>query len=281
MASIRLIVTDLDGTFLRDVHSPHPENVRAMRACQDAGIPVCAVTGRNWSEARRIIVGVGFDRFCGINNGTAIIDARTGEIRYRNRFHPDDARKLVELVYAMDGVSFYASGSVHMHQVMNRVVAEADLPLGGLLDTDAMGSVILYDDLFGMLGKGCEDVQRLHIELPYANAELRKRIHDGISAIVAADITNSGDSGMDVMPKDASKADALGVLADIYNVKMNNVMAFGDSENDMAMLRAAGIGVAMQNGDEALKRAADMVAPPNTEGGVARIIYNTVLSRRK
>ena len=53
MANIRLIATDLDGTFLSNVHTPHPENVRAMRACQEAGIRVCALTGRELDRGQK------------------------------------------------------------------------------------------------------------------------------------------------------------------------------------------------------------------------------------
>lgn len=54
MAEIKLIATDLDGTFLKGGHTPHPENIRAVRACQEAGIRVCACTGRNWAECRKL-----------------------------------------------------------------------------------------------------------------------------------------------------------------------------------------------------------------------------------
>lgn len=50
MAEIKLIATDLDGTFLKGGHTPHPENIRAVRACQEAGLeyaPVRGETGRN------------------------------------------------------------------------------------------------------------------------------------------------------------------------------------------------------------------------------------------
>ena len=88
MAEIKLIATDLDGTFLKGGHTPHPENIKAVRACQEAGIRVCACTGRNWAECRKIVEEVGFDDFCAVNNGAAIVEVKTGELRYRNRFDP-------------------------------------------------------------------------------------------------------------------------------------------------------------------------------------------------
>ena len=48
MAQIKLIATDLDGTFLQEGDTPHPENIQAVKRCHEAGIKVCAFTGRNW-----------------------------------------------------------------------------------------------------------------------------------------------------------------------------------------------------------------------------------------
>lgn len=98
MAEIKLIATDLDGTFLKGGHTPHPENIKAVRACQEAGIRVCACTGRNWAECRKIVEEVGFDDFCAVNNGAAIVEVKTGELRYRNRFDPEAIAGLVDVM---------------------------------------------------------------------------------------------------------------------------------------------------------------------------------------
>ena len=58
---------------------------------------------------------------------------------------------------------------------------------------------------------------------------------------------------------------------------MARCMAFGDNMNDMDMLNAAGWSVAMGNGDEALKRAARIIAPADSDDGVAKVIYTYVL----
>lgn len=88
MAQIKLIATDLDGTFLQEGDTPHPENIQAVKRCHEAGIKVCAFTGRNWSWTKHIYQQAGFDRFCVLCNGSAIYDVENQEMRYRNRFDP-------------------------------------------------------------------------------------------------------------------------------------------------------------------------------------------------
>ena len=277
MASVKLIVTDLDGTFLTDMYTPHPENVRAMRACQEAGIPVCALTGRNWTECRKIVLGANFDRFCGINNGTAIMDTRIQDLRYRNRFHPDVVEDLIRMALQFENANFCISGTHQTHQLKKRQVRAYLDPKRAYLADESIVPMILYDSVEEM-AQGCSaDAQRLYIEMDHTGAAVRKKIYREVNEIVPADMTASDDEGLEIIPQGASKVDALNVLADIYNVRLQNVMAFGDTINDLTMLQAAGFGIAVSNGDSELKKQADHVAPSNLEGGFAKIIWQMVL----
>jgi 5-amino-6-(5-phospho-D-ribitylamino)uracil phosphatase len=71
-----------------------------------------------------------------------------------------------------------------------------------------------------------------------------------------------------VMDRRASKAAALKMVARHYRIPMKQVMAIGDAANDVSMLQAAGVGVAMDNAHEAVKQVADWVAPSNNDHGV-------------
>ena len=71
-----------------------------------------------------------------------------------------------------------------------------------------------------------------------------------------------------IMNAGVSKAIALRHVADHYHVAMSNVMAIGDAPNDIAMLEAAGVAVAMDNAHPEVKRVADWVAPSNNDHGV-------------
>ena len=71
------------------------------------------------------------------------------------------------------------------------------------------------------------------------------------------------------------------ILAGLYGVKAENVMAFGDSKNDASMLRWAGLGVAMGNANQLAKDSEDIVADRVEEGGVGREIFRLVVNRRR
>ena len=71
-----------------------------------------------------------------------------------------------------------------------------------------------------------------------------------------------------IMDRTVSKAVALSKIAQHYGIPMTQVMAIGDAPNDVGMLQAAGVGVAMDNAHELVKEVADWVAPSNNDHGV-------------
>lgn len=81
-----------------------------------------------------------------------------------------------------------------------------------------------------------------------------------------------GPGWLEIMPKGVSKASALKKIAEKVGVSLNEVMAFGDAENDIAMIEEAGIGVAMGNAMDTLKEKADLVTATNNENGIGQVI---------
>ena len=84
---------------------------------------------------------------------------------------------------------------------------------------------------------------------------------------------------MDVSAKDGTKQYAISVLVDIYGISAENIMAIGDNFNDMSMIMWAGIGVAMGNADDRLKKMTNHVTGRYYEGGVGPAIYELVLNK--
>ena len=79
---------------------------------------------------------------------------------------------------------------------------------------------------------------------------------------------------LEVIPADIDKGEGLRRACDAAGIDIAGVVAFGDSENDIPMLRAAGMGVAMGNADEAVKAAADRVTLSNNDNGIAAALVS-------
>ena len=86
-----------------------------------------------------------------------------------------------------------------------------------------------------------------------------------------------GGHNLEISQKTASKGNALRMFAERMGVDVAQTMAFGDTQNDISMIRAAGFGVAMGNATEDVKEAADYVTRTNEEDGVAYALEKLVL----
>ncbi len=91
------------------------------------------------------------------------------------------------------------------------------------------------------------------------------------------ELTNSLPTNIEINPKGVSKASALERVCEELGITMQQVLAAGDSLNDIKMIQAAGVGVAMGNAQDAIKQAADYVTETNEQDGVGKAIEKFVL----
>ena len=101
-----------------------------------------------------------------------------------------------------------------------------------------------------------------------------------LDALPGVEIAWSWTIHLDVMAEGANKGSVLPILADMYNVGLENVMALGDQDNDAPMLSMAGFGVAMGGASQRCKQVADHIAPAAEEAGFAQAIEQFVLGRQ-
>ena len=103
-----------------------------------------------------------------------------------------------------------------------------------------------------------------------AMKEVKEKVH-------GAAVTSALGNNIEANGEDAQKGIALLKLGEILGIKKDEIMAFGDGSNDMDMIRRVGFGVAMENGIDEIKEAADYITVTNDEHGVAKAIEKFVL----
>lgn len=266
----RLIATDLDGTMMCDVCTVPPENTAAVARAKAAGSLYAVSTGRSKSLIPVAQLPPVDYMIC--DNGAVIYDGRTGEVLHA-QYMPEK-----ETLQLMDSVDRY------------RVCYE--FFSGGELVTDDATAELLKDELFhvwyyskgnpafvdnvrGYIEAGNAQVTKLNVMLlDMADYEaVGKALHtmDDIFDVVAS------EHWYEVTCRGVSKGPALLRLCEQIGVDPADVMAFGDSNNDVTMLAGVGYGVAMGNSTPAALAAAKHVAPPAKEAGVAAYL-NKILS---
>ena len=91
------------------------------------------------------------------------------------------------------------------------------------------------------------------------------------------EVVSSRFDNFEAMNKGVSKGNAVTILAEHYGIAREQIICIGDSENDLSMIKYAGLGVAMGNADQEVKAAAHYITDSNNCDGVARVIEKFVL----
>ena len=110
------------------------------------------------------------------------------------------------------------------------------------------------------------------INMFFCDMDARKRMREELSKIPGILVSSSIPNNLEINAEGADKGGALIRLAARLGIDREATMSFGDGENDLSMIRMAGIGVAMENGEESVKAAADYITKTNNEAGVAKAI---------
>lgn len=262
--SVRMIVTDLDGTLLLPDKTVTDRTVRAILAAQDAGIVVLAATGRSIVDARKVLPeGLGELAVC--SNGAVVYAATTDTVLLERAIDPQVIAAFLEsLRPAAPGTRFAAL--VNSGYEM--------LPGPGYLRLMRQGdhgrdvSTLTEVELTELVVRPAVKLVARHSELDLD--ELLARCEQAAGAGVLP--TTSGVPFIEMSAAGVSKASTLDLLAAERGISAGEVLAFGDSANDVEMIRWAGHGVAMANGVTDALAAADEIAPANTHEGVAVVI---------
>lgn len=282
MSDIRLVVTDLDGTYLVG-HAQLPQQNRdAVIACNEAGIPVVACTGRCWTMAAYVLRNCGLDDWAVISNGAAIKNSRTGEVRNEKRIEDAKIRRIMEAIveeklefnfFCRDDIAvlreWEPSWTRHLEGELS---AERGIPEG------ERAIIARFDSIDEMMEAEKDRFEMVRIVLP-DDQPIPPRIQEAMGPEEEFIVTVSYRGHRDISDKAAGKANALNTLADMFGVTPEQTMALGDSGNDVHMLQWAGLGVSMGDGHEVAKQAADIVTVPADEFGFAKAVYEHVLGR--
>lgn len=218
MEPIRLIVTDLDGTYMNTYHDLSFENIRALRVAQAHGIIVAPVTARNFDSARYPILTSGFDPLCVTNNGASIVDSRDGSLRYANFIDPPSVRAIVEAaVEAEASAEVFATEFSVIYNPTARVFRPEHQQRWLEKPRDMQPHLHRYDDLDEMIGRVQHCAENITVhgkgmgELP--GSFYRRVVEQGEFYL-----TSSHQSCIDIMAYGSTKWQGVAHLAELLGI---------------------------------------------------------------
>ena len=265
LEKIKLIALDLDGTTLTR-NGLTRRTKETLEEAIEKGIDVVIATGRPYSALPETVKTIKGLEHIIISNGAHIVRPLTGDFLYSNY--------------------------VEREAILNvrRILMERDFPVEVFTEGRAYVDRELYEDVkkngstylaARYILRTREPVERIYdfwyehadaienVNIQFEHQEDKAEMKTILEKAEGITLTSSTYHNLEVGGGTTSKASALWQLCRMKGLTMENIMAFGDSPNDGAMIRAAGIGVAMENATEDILEDADITAPSNDDEGVA------------
>ncbi|CAH1058246.1 Cof-type HAD-IIB family hydrolase [Paenibacillus pseudetheri] len=245
-AKYRLLALDMDGTLLNDEQIITPTTVKWLQKAVDAGVHVCLSTGRAFTSAFPYAEQLGLVTPMITVNGSEVWRA-PHEIYRRSLMDPMLVQQMYELAKE-DDIWFWAYSTEKVHKQDN-------------WDGDVTGREWLK------FGYHTEDDDLRH--------KLLLRLQD----MGGLEITNSSPHNLEINPLGVNKAAGIMEVCKLLGLDMSQVIAVGDSLNDLAAIQQSGLGVAMGNAQETVKEEADAVVASNNNDGIAEVIQKYIFNK--
>lgn len=278
---IRIISLDLDGTLLDSQKRLSEENRAALEEAAAKGVHIVPTTGRFFGMMPQAVRDLPFVRYAITINGAQVFDRETGNAIVREEIPLDMALEILELLDGYDIIyDCYRSNWGWMTESLQNKAEE--------YATDAHYVKMVREfrnpvaDLKQYLKSTAEegDVQKIMLfarNTPGSDA-VTKAIVDAVAeSFPSIKATSSTWNNLELNIATAHKGNSLRRFAEHLGFTLDNCMALGDGTNDLTMIEAAGLGVAMSNAHPLVLAAADHVTVSNDENGVAKAIRDFVL----
>ena len=263
--SIRLVVSDVDGTIVRTDKSLAPSTMEAARRLQAAGVPLAIVSARpprgmRWIQEALDLKGP----LAGFNGGALV---GPDERLIEQRLVPEPAARTALALYKARGISAWLFTSDEW-LVLDPNGPHVDHERHTVrFDERVVDSFEPYLDKAGKVVGVTDDAPLLEA----AESELQHILGD------TANATRSQTYYLDVTHREANKGNAIRLLAAAQGISVAEVAVLGDMMNDVPMFEVAGFSVAMGNATDEVKALASAVTSGNDRDGWAEAVDELIL----
>lgn len=272
---IKLIGLDMDGTILNDDMklTTYTRNVLETAIAQD--IEVAAISGRPLTALHKEFLEIPGVRFSLSANGARIQDMITNKPVHVDMISQDTLLRLMELFSNYDSMpEVYIDGQTYLN--------EEFYP-----DLEKYFRNLLFANFFRKTRKFVPNARDLILQCPdgmekidalFSSTEDQADCLEHILADFPDVQVSCTGYGLEITKKGSNKGAGLLKLAEVLGIKQEETLAIGDADNDLDMIKAAGIGIAMVNGEEHLKKIADYISEEdNNHDGAAKMLEKFAL----
>ena len=277
MRHIKLVASDLDGTLLNKNKEITPRLFDALKKLDELGIYFVPSTGRPFGTVPQAIKELPFLKYVITSNGATIYDATEKKNIIENYLTPEAVDAVIEIARELPVITeYFIEGKAYIAKKVYDDLTPFDLTESHV--TYIKNSRTPVEDFWDEMKRNNTVLE--NINLVFRDMELRKKTWDRLKALGLASVTAATTKNIEITSLYATKAKALEKLCEVLGFTRENVLAMGDGDNDMPMIQFAGIGVAMANGEEHIKQAADIIADDCNNFGAAKILEQIIESKQ-
>lgn len=262
----KLVAMDMDGTLLNSKRSITIETLFAIKKGMECGIKFTISTGRPLLGIKKYIDILGLDTPVITYNGACVVNPLTCEILFKKDLLPIDAKKIYELGMKYDVLMcVWSNDTLYANRFDDRL--ESYRSLSG-------ATPVLITDFEEINKQGISKILWANepSKIEKYQKELNPEMFENVTYVTSQPIF------LEFINKDVSKGVALDFIAKRFGILQDEVVAIGDGLNDYEMIEYAGLGVAMENAHEEIKKIADYITGSNDDDGIADVIFEKVLN---
>lgn len=275
MKQIRMIGLDLDGTLLNTQKELTENTRRVLTEAIDSGILVLVATGRPFTgipEELRTFPGI---HYALTSNRARVLDTDHNKLLIEHLLPMESAKKALRIFEKYDTLSeIYFDGQGYADAAKLDEVGKYhhDPNMWNYVRTTR----IPVPDIWDVIAKENRNMDK--VQALFADMDEREQAWKELSELKELELVGSLSYNIEINATGVNKGTALVALGEMLGIPREAIMACGDGDNDVHLLREVGFGVAMANAQPQVKDAADYITSSNDEEGVARAIEKFALS---
>lgn len=257
---IKAVFSDLDGTLLNESNNISEETIKMAEKLKEKNIKFFIATGRSYLAMKRFYEQLNLDTEI-INYNGGVIHNSKGEKLFELTLDDTIARELIQ--YGRENNLYFHGFSnekwyLETYNETAKAYAEKSQLKENIINFDNMEELNFNKFMFINSPEKTQEINS------YIMKKYKNTIYKGLSS----------PTFLEIMNPHVSKGNGIRFLLEKYGFSSDEVMAFGDAENDLEMLSAVKYGVAMENANDIVKSKVSFIAPKNTDNGVYKFISN-------
>lgn len=272
--TIRMIGVDLDGTLLNSEKQLTAYTREVLKKAIEQEVAVVVATGRPFSGVPDELKHFPGIRYALTANGARILDMQKQKVVYENLLSVESSEKVIDILRKHHAIhEFFVDGVGYMNEdgLKNVYAYFEDPHMAEYLQSTRIPVKDVKEKLQTMK---CE-VDKL--QGIFRNQKDKEEALEELITLSGIVVTAAMDNNLEINKEGTNKGLGLLQLGKSLGISREEIMACGDGGNDVEMLKEVGFAVAMANGSDPVKKAADFVTVSNDEDGVAKAIERFVL----